>query len=479
MPRTTPPLTRDEAERLLRAERQEHVLRFWERLQTAEREALLAQIAALDWHALRRMRALLLEHPAAASRQAAEKEEEEELTPADVVEPTPAERAAATARGEAELRAGRVGALLVAGGQGSRLGFDGPKGAYPIGPVSNAPIFHFHARKILALERAYGARLPFYVMTSETNDAATRACFESHGWFGLDPAGVRFFRQGMWPALDPQGRIILDRPGHIFMSPDGHGGALSALADSGALAEMESQGLSTLFYFQVDNPLVDVADPAFVGIHLLRQAEMSLKVCAKRDPHEGLGVVVRRGGRHAMVEYTELTESQKSRRRPDGELHLKYGSVAIHLFALPFLQREARHDLPLHVARKKIPFCDDDGRTLQPDAPNGCKFEKFIFDLLPQASRIVVLAFDRREEFSPVKNAAGPDSPESCRRDLSAKWARWLRTAGVPVPLDEAGHPPVPVEIDPLYAHSAATLRARLAGSPPPDCSRPVWLRCP
>lgn len=458
----------------LAGEDQEHVLRFWPRLDRETRAALLRQVAVIDFAAVRRMRALLRESVAGAAQRSAE-----EALPAAVVEMSAAERAAAEERGVAELRAGRVGALLVAGGQGSRLGFDGPKGAYPIGPVSNAVLFHFHARKLLALGRAHGRPVPFFVMTSEANDAATRACFSAHEWFGLDPADVFFFQQGMWPALDAEGRLILDAPGHLFMSPDGHGGALSALAASGALAEMERRALSTLFFWQVDNPLVEVADPAFVGLHLLRAADISVKVCAKRDPHEGLGVVVRRGGGHALVEYTELSDEQKQRRRPDGELHFKYGSVAIHLFALPFLRREARTELPLHVAHKKIVTCDAAGAPVRPDRPNGYKFEKFIFDLLPRAGRVVNLAFDRRDEFSPVKNAEGADSPASCRRDLSSKWARWLAQAGVRVPADAAGTPAVAVEIDPAFAHSPAALRARLARGEAPDVTRPIWLREP
>ncbi|MDD5707609.1 MAG: UDPGP type 1 family protein [Kiritimatiellae bacterium] len=464
-------MTYEDAAQQLRAEEQEHLLRFWKTLAEEQRRRLLEQIALLDFAAIRRMRALL-EQRAAGVRHG-------DAVPADVVEMLPQERAAATARGEQELRAGKVGVLLVAGGQGSRLGFEGPKGAFPIGPVSNAVLFHFHARKVLALGRAYGARLPFYIMTSDSNDAATRACFAEHGFFGLDAGDVCFFQQGMWPALDPRGRVIMDAPDHVFMSPDGHGGLLSALASSGELADMERRGLSTIFYQQVDNPLVEVADPAFVGLHLLRGADLSIKVCAKRDPQEGLGVVVKRDGRYGMVEYTELTDEQKQRRRDDGELYFRYGSVAIHLFALPFLRREAETELPLHMAHKKIPVCDDHGHTTTPKAPNGYKFEKFIFDVLPHADTLINLVFDRHDEFSPVKNATGPDSPATCKRDLIAKWARWLTEAGVEVPRGADGHPLMPVEIDPAFAHSPASLRARLARMSPPDLSGPLWLRDP
>jgi len=461
-------MTYETAKNLLAQHNQTHVLRFWEQLDQPVRAALLGQVAELDFAILGRMQARLRSADDAAPAT-------EDVQPAPVVELDAAGRQAAAVCGEQELRAGRVGVLLVAGGQGTRLGFDGPKGAFPIGPVSDAVLFYFHARKVLALGRRYGAAVPFYVMTSVANLEATRACFAAHGWFGLKPDDVQFFVQGMWPALDAAGQIILDAPGHVFQSPDGHGGTLSALAASGMLADMERRGLTTLFYFQVDNPMVEIADPAFLGQHLNARADISIKVCAKRDPQEGLGVVVQRGSRSAMVEYSELTDDQKNRRTAAGELYFKFGSVAIHVFSLPFLKRETRQNLPLHVAHKKVPVCGDDGQTTTPKQPNGYKFEKFIFDVLPDADRVLNLAFDRREEFSPVKNSSGADSPATTRRDLSAKWTRWLAAVGIAVPTGPDGYPSVPVEIDPCFALDPADLVMRLRQRP--DVSKPVLLQ--
>lgn len=464
-------MTLEQARKQLEAENQAHVLRHWERLDAATRTALLEQIAALDLAGIGRMRAQLTDQGRGTAPTPIEP------LPAPVVRLDDDLYRRARARGEQALRAGEVAVLLVAGGQGSRLGFEGPKGAYPIGPVSDAVLFYFHARKVLALSRSSGRPVPFYIMTSGSNDAATRACFAAHGWFGLDPADVFFFKQGMWPAMDADGRLILDAPGHLFMSPDGHGGTLSALRASGGLDDMRRRGIRTVFYFQVDNPLVEVADPAFVGLHLLRGVDLSIKVCAKRDPQEGLGVVVQRGGRSEIVEYTELTEEQKNRRGADGELVFRYGSVAIHLFQFDFLARMAEVALPLHVAHKKIPVCADDGTVATPAAPNGYKFEKFIFDVLPYANEVLNLMFDRREEFSPVKNAAGADSPDSCRRDLAAKWARWLAAAGVDVARDGEGFPAVPIEIDPAYARTPEELSERLDGAGSLDTGRPIHLK--
>ncbi|MDD4101016.1 MAG: UDPGP type 1 family protein [Kiritimatiellae bacterium] len=430
----------EQARQVLERNRQAHVLRFWSRLDKAERGALLRQISEIDFKDVARMRKMLACKSATAC-----------VTPrpAPVMKWTRQTYAEAFKAGEALLRQGRVAVLLVAGGQGSRLGYDGPKGAFRIGPLSEMPLFYFHARKILRLTRAYGRPVPFYVMTSAVNDAATRACFAEHGYFGLNPADVIFFQQGVWPALDDAGRLILEEAGRIFVSPDGHGGTLTALAKNGCLDDMTARGIKSVFYFQVDNPLVEIAEPAFVGLHGLSRAEIALKLCRKNSPTEKMGAVAQMAdGRYGLIEYSEMTPEQAAK--------FKYGSPAIHVFSLAFLKRESRKAMPLHLAHKKIAHVTADGRRVTPDEPNGYKFEKFIFDVLPDARNAVNLAFDRADEFSPVKNADGEDSPETCRRDLQAKWRRWLREAGVAVPDS------VPVEIDPAYAGCAAELKRGL-----------------
>jgi len=433
-------MTFDQAKKVLEKNGQSHVLRFWAGLDATARLALLAQVEDIDFDEVARMKQMLNG-----------KAESLRLTPrpAPVVKWTKRTYADAFVKGEEQLRKGHVAVLLVAGGQGSRLGFEGPKGAYGIGPVSDSPLFYFHARKIVRLARVYGKPVPFYIMTSEVNDAATRACFEDHDYFGLNPADVIFFKQGVWPALDAEGRLILEAPGRIFVSPDGHGGTLTALAKNGCLDDMAARGVKSIFYFQVDNPLVDIADPAFIGLHALCGAELSLKLCLKSSPTEKVGAVsVLDSGRCGMIEYSELTPKQAAR--------FKYGSPAIHVFSLAFLKKEARKAMPLHRAHKKIPFIAEDGKPVKPDAPNGYKFEKFIFDVLPDAKTLINLAFDRDEEFAPVKNAVGEDSPATCRTALQAKWRRWLAEAGITVPES------VPVEIDPAYANGAEELKQGL-----------------
>lgn len=449
-------MTHDELRNQLADHGQEHVLQFWAKLDNQEQDALLDQAAALDLALVDRLRALISESGGESAAL--------DIEPADVVRLDEQARThpETLAAGEQALRAGQVGVILVAGGQGTRLGYDGPKGAYRLGPLSNASLFEIHARKILALRNRYGAPVPFYIMTSETNDRPTRRFFEQNNHFGLLPEDVIFFVQGMLPALTPDGQIVLDAPGHIFRSPDGHGGTLTALDHTGNLTDMKQRGLTTLFYFQVDNALVNIADPAFVGAHILKDADMSLKVCAKRDPEEGLGMAVRKDGRLAVVEYTELTREQKHETLPNGELRFLFGSVAIHVFSLDFLVRESDAGLPFHLARKKVPTCAENGDIVEPKEPNVCKFEKFIFDALPDAREALVLEFAREDEFSPLKNADGTDSPATAHRDIMLKAARWLTQCGVNVPRTDDGALRYKLEIDPCYALDAEELQTQL-----------------
>jgi UDP-N-acetylglucosamine/UDP-N-acetylgalactosamine diphosphorylase len=451
-------ITYEAAKSLLEACGQEHALRFWNQLNTEERDGLLAQIETIDGASIAMMQSMLNAEMASES--------DNDIEPAPVVELTALREREASeglaALGCEALSRGDVGVVLVAGGQGSRLGFDGPKGAYAVGPMSGASLFEIHARKILALERLYGAEIPFYIMTSQVNDIATRAFFVENENFGLDAERVLFFTQQMWPALNADGKLMLDTPSHIFMSPDGHGGTITSLKQTGMFDDMDRRGIKTLFYFQVDNPLVEIAAPSFIGLHLKENAAVSIKVCAKRDPEEGLGIVALKGDRSVVVEYSELTPEQMHETLPDGNLKLRFGSVAIHVFSVAFLKAEAASELPLHVAHKKVPCLDAAGELVTPESPNAFKFEKFIFDVLPHAKIAINVEFAREDEFSPVKNATGNDSPATCQRDMILKYAGWFEACGFAVTRDEDGNPIHKIEIDPCFALGAETLADRL-----------------
>jgi UDP-N-acetylglucosamine/UDP-N-acetylgalactosamine diphosphorylase len=421
---------------------QEHVFRFWAELDTSARERLARQAEAIDLPTLDRIRNATRELLAPGSRA---------LEPARI-ERLPDRggdleaRRQAQERGEELIARGVVAALVVAGGQGTRLGFDAPKGSFPLGPVSQRSLFELQAQKIRGLSRRYGRPLPWYVMTSPATDTATRAFFASHDCFGLPERDVFFFCQGTVPALDFDGRLILESRDRIAESPDGHGGCLTALQRSGALEDLERRGVTTLSYYQVDNPLVRIADPVYLGFHAAAGAEMSCKVVAKCDPMEKMGVVARCGGQLGIVEYTELDDEHRYARDEDGELSYWAGSTAIHLLETSFVRRVARDAetiLPFHASAKKIPCLDAEGRRVEPSEPNGYKLERFVFDALPAAVRAVIVEARREEEYSPVKNAEGADSPRTARQALIHEARRWLLEAGLEPPGD-----PARIEVD-------------------------------
>lgn len=371
--------------------------------------------------------------------------------------------------GEEQLQQGRVGVLIVAGGQGSRLGYDGPKGTYPIGVLSGASLFYFHARKLVGLQRKFQCSIPLLVMTSPENDAQTRQHFEEHSFFGLNPDQVRFFQQGQLPAVDRStGHPLYASPDRLALSPDGHGGCLYALSrktgvnGESALDWVENLGVRTLFYYQVDNPMVHVADPVFLGLHVQSRSEVSFKVVSKRTPDEKVGVVCEGAdGRKLVIEYSDLPESLARQTDSNGNLAYRAGSIAVHLFETEFLRRLAIGEtrLPFHRALKKVAYWDQKSdRVIEPDSPNAIKFEAFIFDTLPLARRSLIVETDRMLEFEPLKNASGQDSPETVRLAMSFAAAEILRQAGYSVRrgLDSQ------IELDPALAFHPEMIRSRM-----------------
>jgi len=460
----------------LRTWEQEHVLRWWPALNPSQRRQLCRQIRGFDLEFLRRLfrRTTWAEAAPPLSPRA--------IRPATVTpistssEQDRRDRIAADC-GRRVLEAGQVAVVLVAGGQGTRLGHPGPKGTFPIGPISGKSLFQIHAEKVLAVGRRHGVRLPLYIMTSPENDAATREFFSRHAFFGLDRDQVVFFRQGMMPALDRRnGRLLMDQKHRVATSPNGHGGVVKALNEGGHLAALQRQGIRYVFYYQVDNPLVKVADPVFLGHHVGSAAEMSLKVVRKLRADEKLGVVVEVDGQTRLIEYSDLPAELARRRLPDGSLEIWAGNIAVHIFDVSFLQRLATDGsaLPFHRAIKKVSYLNDHGQLVRPGKPNAVKFEMFVFDALPLARKVLVVETDRREEFEPLKNAAGENSPETVLRAMSELYAGWLKEAGIDVVTRGNGPLTFPIEISPLLALDAEELRARLPGHPPID--EPVLL---
>jgi UDP-N-acetylglucosamine/UDP-N-acetylgalactosamine diphosphorylase len=373
--------------------------------------------------------------------------------------------AQARRRGREAIAAGRVAALVVAGGDGTRLGFAGPKGSLPVTPVRRKSLFQVFAEGLLACRRFYGGNVPWYIMTSPANDAVTREFFARNKFFGLPAEDVFFFAQGRMPALGRDGKILLADKGLIAWNPDGHGGSVTALRRSGALDDMARRQVEVISYFQVDNPLVHCVDPLFVGLHLEAGAEMSAKALPKRDPLEKLGNFCLVDGKATVIEYSDLPEELARATRPDGTLKFSAGSIAIHLFSRGFLEKltaggECR--LPFHRALKKAPCLAPTGVRIQPDQPNAVKLEMFVFDALPLAKETVILETLRDEEFSPVKNSTGEDSLATCLHDQVRRAARWLENAGLRLPRDAAGQPAAAVEISPLAALEADDLIGKI-----------------
>jgi UDP-N-acetylglucosamine/UDP-N-acetylgalactosamine diphosphorylase len=450
--------------RKLKEAGQSHVLRFYEALDPTSRQNLMKQLQMLDFNSLGELIEQYVRNKPVVALPT-------KIEPVPVYPWCPdASRKGmyqeAVKRGHELLGAGKVGAFLVAGGQGTRLGYDGPKGEYPITPVKNKPLFQVFAEQLLARSRQSGKTIPWYIMTSDNNDVQTRAFFHKHHFFGYAEEAVFFFQQGMMPAFSMDGKLLLSEKDSLALSPDGHGGSLRALEKSGALADMQKRGVEHLSYFQVDNPLVYCIDPLFLGLHEMTGSEMSSKTVPKANPMERVGNFVVGDGVLQVIEYSDLPESLATQTNPDGSLRFNAGSIAIHALRVSFIERlneGGRLRLPWHRAEKKVPYVSEQGQLVKPDRPNAVKLEQFVFDAIPLATNPLVYATDRAEEFSPVKNAEGADSPETCRRDQIRRHARWLKEAGVEVPY-RGTEPDAKIEISPLKAVSPEDLKGKAVG---------------
>lgn len=438
--------------RRLRAVGQEHLLRHAEELEGPLKARFIRDLERTDFQELARL--------FAASA--------EEAEPQGPLEPLPCVVRGADTGADREterigwelLREGRVAAFLVAGGQGSRLGHPGPKGTFRATPVAGKPLYRLFAEKLRARARAGRARIPLYIMTSPDNHEETVSFFEENSLFGLDREDLQFLVQGVLPAMGEDGRVLLEGPGRIFTSPDGHGGSLRALDKSGALADMRTRGVDVIFYFQVDNPLVRLCDPVFLGHHVLSRSEFSSKAVPKSDPYERVGILLSAGGVPRVIEYSDLPDELRHQRDEDGRLRFRAGSIAIHAMQRSFVERlnDGGLQLPHHRARKRVTVSEGSGSPAEVQA---VKLETFVFDALPRATGTLVMEVAREEEFAPIKNRHGADSPRTSREAQSRLHASWLEGAGVQVPRDKTGNPLHAVEIGPLFADGPGVLARR------------------
>jgi UDP-N-acetylglucosamine/UDP-N-acetylgalactosamine diphosphorylase len=449
---------------------QGQVFAHWATLSGTERAGLLAQAAEIDLTELARLNDTLVVRTSAPAVVDWSK-----LAPAPCV-PLPAAGgeagtwAEAEALGMAALRQGRVAAFTVAGGQGTRLGFPGPKGTFPVSPLKQKTLFQIFAEKIKAAGLRAGRPLHWFLMTSHANHEETEHFFVTNKYFGLDVSRVHFFRQGRMPAVDFNGKLLLETPATLALSPDGHGGSLRALHRSGALDLMQAEGIDTISYFQVDNPLVRCLDAAFIGFHLRARSEMSSKMVRKAYAEEKVGHFCQQAGQVVVIEYSDMPLAMQRELEIDGTLRFGAGSIAIHLIDREFARRMAAGGpgvaLPFHRAEKKIATIDAQGQPVQPSKANGVKFELFVFDALPFARNSIVIETARADDFSPVKNAEGLDSPQSSRADQLRQYARWLQSVGVVMATDPTGLPQLSIEISPLFGDDATSFAERWRALP-------------
>jgi UDP-N-acetylglucosamine/UDP-N-acetylgalactosamine diphosphorylase len=389
----------------------------------------------------------------------------------------PHEATTAYQKGLEAIHQGHVAALVLAGGQGTRLGYDGPKGCYDIGLPSGKSLFQLLSERVRRLQSlaaaAYNSSkissIPFYIMTSPINHQGTVTFFQGNDYFGLSSTNVQFFQQGMLPCLTEDGKIIMETPSQVAMAPDGNGGIYPSLYKSGMLDDMTRRGIKYLHVFSIDNALTKVADPTFIGYCLEQKADCGNKVVWKIGPHEKVGVIAERDGRPCVVEYSEIsTEMAERVDDATGRLAFGAGNICNHFYTLDFLRDKVIPNLDnlYHMARKKIPYWDDTTQqTIQPDTNNGIKLESFIFDIFPLSDRMAVLDTEREEEFSPVKNPPGStsDSPDTALQHLFQQAQRWVTAAGgiVKTPQSNDG---LVCEISPLTSYGGEGLEDIVKG---------------
>ncbi|KAF8910115.1 UDP-N-acetylglucosamine diphosphorylase [Gymnopilus junonius] len=446
---------------------QGHLFKFWSKLSAAQQKELQGQLEALDIERVNRIytKAVGSEEGALSP-----------TTASSSIEPLP-RGASESVHDAAKVKEWRqIGLQAIARGEGTRLGSSAPKGCYDIGLPSHKSLFQYQAERITRLQSVAEAEcskpagsvtIPWYVMTSGPTRRHTEDFFKTNSYFGLDQKNVVFFDQGTLPCLTMDGKVILETPSKVAVAPDGNGGLYAATRaplyagkPDTVLSHLAKRKVLYVHAYCVDNCLVRVADPVFLGYSIQKQADCAAKVVPKTYPTESVGIVACRGNKFSVVEYSEISKEQAELRDQEtGELVYRAANIANHFFTTAFLNRveSFEQELAFHIARKKIPYVDlETGETTKPTKPNGMKLEMFVFDVFPFSEHLAVLEVERKEDFSPLKNApgTGSDDPETSRRDLLSQHKRFLEHAGAQIKDD------VEIEISPLVSYAGEGLEA-------------------
>ncbi|MDP2924360.1 MAG: UTP--glucose-1-phosphate uridylyltransferase [Candidatus Omnitrophota bacterium] len=440
---------------LLKKYNQTHILRHYQSLSLPEKEKFISEMENLDFE-------LAFSLYEKISQQKSPVKHRIDIYPSRIFSipknsDEQMQREEARILGESLISKNKIAVLIVAGGHGSRLGFNGPKGMFPISPIKNKSLFQLFAESVRALSLRYKVVIPLLIMTDTEMLPEVKDFFKTHNFFGLDPQTVHLFEQEMLPTLTVDGKLILKDKTHLFVNPNGHGGCIKALHDSGLLKKLIEDGYSDLFYCQIDNLLVKIMDPAFVGYHKMEDSEISTKIVRRRSCKEKVGIFAAENGKAKVIEYSELDPDNRCILDNNGRIRDWAGNTAIHMISLVFVQRLKEHgfSLPYHQAIKMVNSFGAQGEIAE---IKGWKFETFIFDAIPLAKNTCCMEISREEEFAPLKNNHGDDSPETVRKILSNMYKNWLNDAGIKV------EPQIKVEISPLFALSKEELHSKIKG---------------
>ena len=390
---------------LLKEHNQDQVIAWYEKLDDAGKKKLEKQVSQLDWNLLE-----LLKHNK-------ETQERGKLEPLSAVEVQEIEKNKAKYEeiGLTAIREGKVGAVLLAGGQGTRLGFDKPKGMFNVGETKEVYIFERLVRNLMDVTDKAGVFVPLYVMTSDKNNDDTVAFFKEKNYFGYPEEYVKFFIQDMAPAVDYNGKLYMEGKDQLALSPNGNGGWFASMDKAGILEDVHKRGVEWLNVFAVDNVLQRIADPAFVGATIDSGCVSGSKVVRKADPNERVGVLCLEDGKPSIVEYYEMTEEIINSRNANGDLSYNFGVILNYLFRVDKLEEIMNTTMPTHIVEKKIPYIDAEGNMVKPEEPNGYKFEMLVLDMIHLLDNCLSYEVVRNKEFAPIKNKTGVDSVESAR----------------------------------------------------------------